>query len=306
MGRPVAGARRGLGHRARQRDGARDHPRRPRERGVHRPGDVRVRGLPRGRGAVHARVRRARDRRPGRGDPRGGAHVRQGRSGDDLLDAGHHRAPQRGRQRARPDLARAADGARRAVRQRHQPAPWPEQRPGRRRHGRAAGPARRLPARRERRAPRQVRQPLGRPGAAEARLAPVADVRRDGAGRAQGAVRDRREPDAVRGRSPPDREAPPRPRHPDRPGHLPDGDGRDRRRRVPRGRGRLGGEPGHRHQLRAPGPARAAGARAAGRGARRPADHLRPRERMGAGWGEADPGDGLERGPRAVAGPSRA
>ena len=64
---------------------------------------------------------------------------------------GHHRAPQRGRQRPGADQPRAPDGPRRPVRQRRQPAPWPEQRPGRRRHGRPARPAAGLPARRERR-----------------------------------------------------------------------------------------------------------------------------------------------------------
>ena len=47
--------------------------------------------------------------RPGRGDPRGGPRLRHGRPGDDLLDPGHHRAPQRGRQRPRADQPRAAD-----------------------------------------------------------------------------------------------------------------------------------------------------------------------------------------------------
>ena len=113
---------------------------------------------------------------------------------------GHHRAPQRRRQRAGADQPRAADRPRRALRLRAQPAARPEQRPGRRRHGRAARPAARLPARRERRAAGQVRRRLGRAGPAEARLAPVRDVRRDGARRAPGALRDRREPGAVRGR----------------------------------------------------------------------------------------------------------
>ncbi len=248
--------------------------------------------------AVHARVRGARDGRARGRDPRGGPHLRQGRPRDDLLDTRHHRAPQRGRQRARADLAGAADGARREVRQRHQPAPRPEQRPGRRRHGRAPRSPGGLPARRERRAPRQVRQPVGRPGPAEEGLAPVADVRRDGAGRAHRAVRRRREPDAVRGGPPQDGEAAARPRDADRPGHLPDGDGRDRGRRVPRGR-RVGGDAGHRHELRAAGAARAAGARAAGRGARRPADHLRPRQAHGRRLGRARRRDGLERGARS-------
>ena len=70
------------------------------------------------------------------------------------------------------------------VRQRPQPAARPEQRPGRRRHGRAAGPAAGLPARRERRPPRPLRRGLGRDDPAQARLAPVGHVRRDGARRA--------------------------------------------------------------------------------------------------------------------------
>ena len=121
----------------------------------------RLRGV-QGQGrAVHARVRRARDRRPRRRDPRARPRVRDGAAGDDLLDPRHHRAPQRGRQRPRPDRPRPADRARRPLRQRRQPAPRPEQRPGRRRHGRPAGPAAGLPARRERRAPREVRRGRG-------------------------------------------------------------------------------------------------------------------------------------------------
>ena len=37
----------------------------------------------------------ARDGRPGRADPRGRPRLRHGGPGDDLLDPGHHRAPQR-------------------------------------------------------------------------------------------------------------------------------------------------------------------------------------------------------------------
>ena len=113
---------------------------------------------------------------------------------------GHHRAPQRGRQRPGPHLAGAADRPRRALRQRRQPAAWPEQRPGRRRHGRAAGPPAGLPARRERRAAREVRRRVGRPRPAEARLAPVGHVRRHGARRPDGGLLHRREPGPVRGR----------------------------------------------------------------------------------------------------------
>ena len=57
-----------------------------------------------------------------------------------------------------------------------------------------------LPARRERRAPRQVRRRMGRRRPAEARLAPVGDVRRDGARRPHRRLLHRREPGPVRGR----------------------------------------------------------------------------------------------------------
>ena len=70
------------------------------------------------------------------------------RDGADLLDARHHRAPQRGRQRARPRQPRAADRPRRPLGLGPRPAARPEQRAGRRRHGRAAQQAPRLPGRR--------------------------------------------------------------------------------------------------------------------------------------------------------------
>ena len=60
-----------------------------------------------------------------------------------------------------------------------------------------------LPARRERRAPRQVRRRLGRDDPAAARLAPVGDVRRDGAGRPDRRVLHRREPGPIRSRPAP-------------------------------------------------------------------------------------------------------
>ena len=50
---------------------------------------------------------------------------------------------------------------------------------------------------------------------------------------------------------------------------------------------------------RAAGPARATGARAAGRGTRRPADHLRSREADGRRLGRGRRGDRVERGPRS-------
>ena len=79
-----------------------------------------------------------------------------------------------------------------------EPAARPEQRPGRRRHGRAPRPPAGLPARRERRAPRELRCRMGRDGPAEARLAPVGDVRRDGARRPDRGLLHRREPGPVR------------------------------------------------------------------------------------------------------------
>ncbi len=86
--------------------------------------------------------------RPGRGDPRGRARVREGRPRDDLLDARHHRAPQRRRQRPGADQPRAPDRSRRQLRQRPEPAPRAEQRPGRRRHGRDPEQAPRVPGHR--------------------------------------------------------------------------------------------------------------------------------------------------------------
>ena len=171
----------GLRHRARERGRARDHRRGSLEPRVRRQRHRGVRGLRRRGRAVHPGVRRARDRRPGRRDPPAGPRVRDGADGDDLLDPRHHRAPQRRRQRPRADQPVAPDRARRALRQRRQPAAWPEQRPGRRRHGRPPRPPARLPARRERRAAGEVRRGVGRPRPAEARLAPDRDVRRDGA-----------------------------------------------------------------------------------------------------------------------------
>ena len=288
MGGRLARPRRRQRHRPGQRDGPRDHRGRPREPAVHRARHDGLRRLQGEGRVVHARIRRARDGRPGRGHPRARPRLRQGPDGDDLLDARHHRAPQRGRQRPRAHLARPADRPRRAVRQRRQPVAWPEQRPGRRRHGRPARPAAGLPARRERRDPCPLRRRVGRRRPAEARLAPVGDVRRDGARRPDRGLLHRREPGPVRGgpeaRDPPARE----PRLPRRPGPVPDEDRRARRRGPAghRGLGRIGG---HRHQLRAPRPARPQGGRTAGGRPRRPRDHLRPREPDGRRLGRGRP-----------------
>ena len=75
---------------------------------------------------------------PAGGDPRDGARLRHRAARDDLLDAGHHRASHRRRQRAGAHQPGAAHRPRRPLGLGHQPAARPEQRPGRRRHGRAA------------------------------------------------------------------------------------------------------------------------------------------------------------------------
>ena len=200
----------------------------------------------------------------------------------------------------------AADRARRAVRQRRQPAPWPEQRPGRRRHGRPARPAARLPARRERRAPREVRRGLGRDGPA----ASAAGTCRRCSTRWSAASSRR---STCIGENPVQSEA-------------------DQTRArctcsracdflvvqdifltataeladvvLPAARG-LGRERGHGHELRAARPARPQGARPAGRGPRRPRGSSTSSP---AGWATTGATDGrgrLERGPRALAGPRR-
>ena len=89
------------------------------------------------------------------------------------------------------------------LRVRAEPAPRPEQRPGRRRHGRDPEQAHRFPGHRD--GPRgagAVRGGLGRADHAEDGLAPHADVRGDGGGRAHRALRDRGEPGRLRGRQP--------------------------------------------------------------------------------------------------------
>ena len=199
-GRTSGSARHRLRHRARERRRARDHRRRPRERRLRRAGHRALRGVPRVRRALHAGARRGDLGRPRRGDPRTGARLWERRARATLLDARHHRASQRDRPRAGADQPRIADRPRRPLRLRPQPVARPEQRAGRRRHGRRAEQAARLPERRGRRGARPLRCRVGNHAAAAQRLAPHADVRGDGARGAARALRDRREPRAVRGR----------------------------------------------------------------------------------------------------------
>ena len=105
------------------------------QRELHRAGDDRLRRVRRvGRG-VDVGARRRGHRDPGGGDPRGRARLCPRRSGATVLDARHHGAPQRRRQRPRAHQPGPALRPRRSLGVRAQPAARPEQRAGRRRHG---------------------------------------------------------------------------------------------------------------------------------------------------------------------------
>ena len=217
------------------------------------------------------------------------------RPGADLLDARHHRAPQRRRQRPRADQPRAAHRPRRPLRLGPEPAARPEQRAGRRRHGRHPEQAARLPGHRARR--RGARASSSRPGAST--IQPrygwhlTRDVRGDGARRAARALRA-----SARTRPSPR----PTPSHAK---HLLEGldhlvvqdifltaTARAGRRRAA-GIGELVRGRGHRHQQRAARAAGAQGARPARRGPRRHRDHVRARR-------PARPRLGPSRPPRQV------
>ena len=187
VGRRVARARRRHRHRAVEHDGARDHPRRPRTTASSSSG--------RPPGSRRTRRRSSRGRSSAASVETGvpadvirevaHAYARADRA-HDLLDARHHRAPQRRRQRLRADQPGAAHRPRRPLRLGPEPAARPEQRPGRRRHGRDPEQAARLPGHRARR--RGAGASSSRPGAStiqpQLRLAPDRDVRGDGARRA--------------------------------------------------------------------------------------------------------------------------
>ena len=300
MGGALGGARRRLGHRARQRDRTRDHRRGAREPRLHRERDDRVRRVSRGGRALHARLRGARDRRAGGRDPHDGARVRPRAPRDDLLDARDHRASQRGRQRAGAGQSVVADRSRRPLRLRAQSAARAEQRPGRRRHGGLARSVARVPARRERRAEDEVRSGVEGARSPTKGMAPLADVRGDGARRSSGALRHRREPAPVRGRSAP-RSAPARgPRVSPGAGPVSHQDRGAGARRPARERGMVRVR-GHRDQQRAPGAARAQGDRGARGRARRSHDLVRPGQAPGSRLGPAGLRDDLERGARPLA-----
>ena len=110
----------------------------PREPRVHRARDDGLRGVPRS-ASRSTRSSTPSARRACR--PRRSATSRtptRRPTGAALLDARHHRAPQRGRQRLRADQPVAPDRPRRPLGLGRLPAARPEQRAGRRRHGRAA------------------------------------------------------------------------------------------------------------------------------------------------------------------------
>ena len=117
-----------------------------------------------------------------------------------LLDARHHRAPQRRRQRGVADQPGAAHRPRRAGRERPQPAAGAEQRAGRRRHGRGAQPAAWLPGHPRRRgpAPRSTRRGVRRSRRATASTSPPCSRRWSTA--SCGPCTSRREPGPVGGR----------------------------------------------------------------------------------------------------------
>ena len=265
VGRRMARHRRRLRHLAGERHRPRDHRGRTGERGVRGAGHHRLRRL-RGDGeGLHAGPRLPRHRRAGRPHPAAGARLCPRRPGPDLLDPRHHRAPQRGRQRVRAHQPGPAHRPRGPVRLRAGPPARPEQRAGRRRHGGDPQQADRVPGRQDQlRSPGPVRGRLRLADPARARLAPVADVRGHGAGRAHLLLHHRREPAALRGRHGPGPQAPGRARALRGAGHLPHRHGRARRRRAA-GHGHLVRGRGDGHQQRAAGPAGAQGAGAAAR-----------------------------------------
>ncbi len=221
--------------------------------------------------------RRRRDHRCARRcDPRTRALLRHRRQVADPVDARHHRASQRGRQRAVALQPRTADRSHRSLGFGSGPPAWTEQRAGRWRHGCAAEQAARLPRPDERRAARQVRSRLRDAAEPGRRYPPHADVRSNGTRRDDRGVRGRGESGRLRSRHRTRPQDVAWTRLPRRAGHLHDAYSRDGRRRLP-GVGRLGRIRRHRHVVRT---TRAAGARrrhASRRSTPRHRHHGRPR-----------------------------
>ena len=246
VGRRLARHRRRHRHRPRQHDRPRDHPARActtrSSSSAPRPDFEEYAALGRG---VDARARRARDRRARATliQELAHAYARADRARD-LLDARHHRAPQRRRQRPRADQPRPAHRPRRPLRLGPEPAARAEQRPGRRRHGRDPEQAARLPGHRARR--RGAASGSARRGASRScpkygwHLTQMFEAMERG--ELTRALRHRREPGPVRGRRQAHARAARGPRAPGRPGHLPHPHRRDGRRRAARRR-RAGARP---------------------------------------------------------------
>ena len=298
-----------LGHRRRHRhrplehDGARDHPRRPAQHAssssARRPAS---RSTPRRSSSGRSSAASARPAsRPTSIREVAHAYARADRA-IICWTLGHHRAPQRGRQRLRADQPRAAHRPRRPLRLGAEPAPRPEQRAGRRRHGRDPEQAARLPGHRARR--RGPRASSSRPGASTIpprygwHLTQMFEAMERGELRALYVVGEnpaQSEADAKH-----TQEAARGPRPPGRAGHLPDQDGRAGRRRAA-GLGELVRGRGHRHEQRAARPAGAQGARPARPGPRRHRDRLRDRRPHGVRPRPARRRVGLDRAALALA-----
>ena len=306
MGRPVAGPRRGLGHRARERGRARDHRGRPREPRVHRPRHERLRGLP-GRGrALHARMGRARDRacprarsassptrtpRPNRAMICWTLGITEHHNAVDnvlalimlALLTGHVGRYGSGLNPLRGQNNVQGGGDMGAI---------PDRLPGFQHVENDAAPS-------------EVRRRLGRDRSRRSVAGTSRRCSTPWSAASCGAL-------YVIGENPVQSEA-----DQTRAQHLLET--RDFLvvqdlyltktaeigRRRPPGRGGLGRERGHGHELRATGPAGAQGGRAARRGARRPRDHLRARPADGPRLGRTRRRAGLGRGPLALARPRR-
>ena len=236
VGRPVAGNRRRIRHRALQHGRPRDSRKWTREPRVHRTGHPQFRRIRPERGGVDPRTRRGSHQRTRPRHPLPGPCLCQGRSRPVVLDAGNYRASQRHRQCAGPHQPGPALRARGPLRVGPGAPPGPEQRAGGRRHGGDPQQVPRFPGCRVGRNPGPLRSGMEgiRPSSQGTSSHP--DVRGHGGGTPARPVCHRREPRRVRGR----RQPGPRPSggtglH-SGPGHLLDPHRSDGRRRVPRRR----------------------------------------------------------------------